>query len=165
MIFELEEASNGFYLYASSDYAKSAGDTYTFNNLKIEVFYPLLKELYSKADKSELDDYVTFTDYASTSNPGVVKINNNYGIVINPQTGEITTSSADPETVKAGSNYYRPIAPYYQHYSVFYGLAKAAGDVTQSASSNAVGAYTDEAKAAIKAMLGIEEGLKVVRLI
>ena len=35
----------------------------------------------------------------------------------------------------------------------FYGLAKAAGDRTQSASSNAVGTYTDSAKSAISTML------------
>jgi len=34
-------------------------------------------------------------------------------------------------------------------------LAKAAGDTTQAASSNYVGTYTDEAKTAIKSMLGI----------
>ena len=39
--------------------------------------------------------------------------------------------------------------------SVFYGLAKAAGDSTQSASSNVVGIYTDNAKGAIQNMLGI----------
>ena len=36
-----------------------------------------------------------------------------------------------------------------------YGLAKAAGDSTQSASSNVVGTYTDEAKVAIQKMLGV----------
>ena len=38
---------------------------------------------------------------------------------------------------------------------VFYGLAKAAGDTTQASSGNPVGTYTEEAKAAIRAMLGI----------
>ena len=38
---------------------------------------------------------------------------------------------------------------------VFYGLAKAAGDTTQANSGNPVGTYTEEAKAAIRAMLGI----------
>ena len=37
--------------------------------------------------------------------------------------------------------------------AAFYGLAKAAGDTTQSASSNAVGTYTDPAKSAIHEML------------
>ena len=36
---------------------------------------------------------------------------------------------------------------------MFYGLAKAAGDATQSASSNAVGTYTEDAKSAISEML------------
>lgn len=44
----------------------------------------------------------------------------------------------------------------------FYGLAKAAGDTTQKASSNPVGTYTAEAKAAIQAMIGA--GVEVVRL-
>ena len=56
---------------------------------------------------------------------------------------------------KAGNNGYRVCTPYWQHCYTFYGLAKAAGDSTQSASSNAVGVYTDSAKTAIQKMLGI----------
>ena len=37
----------------------------------------------------------------------------------------------------------------------FYGLAKAAGDTTQASSNNAVGTYTDDAKTAIKTMIGV----------
>ena len=37
----------------------------------------------------------------------------------------------------------------------FYGLAKAAGDTTQALSNNAVGTYTDDAKTAIKSMIGV----------
>ena len=44
-----------------------------------------------------------------------------------------------------------------QHKSMFYGMAKAAGDNTQAASANAVGTYTDDAKIAIQKMLGIYE--------
>ncbi|MBQ1554305.1 MAG: hypothetical protein IIZ68_02480 [Clostridia bacterium] len=44
-----------------------------------------------------------------------------------------------------------------QHRSAFYGLAKAAGDSTQSASSNAVGTYTEAAKSAISQMLSAPE--------
>ena len=39
--------------------------------------------------------------------------------------------------------------------TVFYGLAEAAGDTAQASSGNPVGTYTEEAKAAIRAMLGI----------
>ena len=41
--------------------------------------------------------------------------------------------------------------------SAFYGMAKAAGDLTQALSDNEVGTYTDEAKIAIQKMLGIYE--------
>lgn len=57
--------------------------------------------------------------------------------------------------IKAADTNYRAITPYVQHTSVFYGLAKAAGDTTQSASDNAVGTYTSSAKTAIKTMLDI----------
>ena len=43
--------------------------------------------------------------------------------------------------------------PNNQHESAFYALAKAAGDSTQSSSSNAVGTYTESAKSAISDML------------
>lgn len=66
--------------------------------------------------------------------------------------------------VKAGSNAARPIVPSTQHESVFYRLAKAAGDTTQSASSNAVGTYTDDAKTAIRTMLGIDTASLVAEI-
>ena len=74
--------------------------------------------------------------------------------------GAIRLKSPTEAAIKDPDNNYGPnrlaIQPYIQHQSVFYGLAKAAGDTTQSASSNAVGTYTSEAKAAIHTMLGID---------
>jgi len=90
---------------------------------------------------------------------GAVSYDNQYGnngIVIS--NGAIRTSAATNDQIKTDTNGYRPIVPTTQHLAVFYGLAKAAGDTTQKASSNAVGTYTDNAKAAIKAMLGIQDG-------
>lgn len=55
--------------------------------------------------------------------------------------------------VKAGDNGLVPLTPLRQHKSVFYGLAKAAGDTTQSASANEVGVYTESAQSAISDML------------
>jgi hypothetical protein len=66
---------------------------------------------------------------------------------------------ADTGNVKSGIHQYRPIVPYTQHQAAFYGLAKAAGDTTQSQSSNAVGQYTDEAQEKIQSMLGITQML------
>lgn len=79
-----------------------------------------------------------------------------FGIGIS-NNGNLMTNRAQINDIKAGTNQYLPIVPDYQHRSTFYGLAKAAGDSTQSASSNEVGIYTDEAKIAIQKMLGIYE--------
>lgn len=79
------------------------------------------------------------------------------GLYMNSSSGLTVIHRADNNQIVAGENNYRPIVPQSQHRAVFWGLAKAAGDSTQAASSNAVGTYTDEAKAAIRAMLGIPE--------
>lgn len=89
----------------------------------------------------------------STSNTlGVVKTNYTSGISTN-NNNELQINSANEAVIKQGTYGYYPIVPQYQHTSVFYGLAKAAGDTTQSASANAVGIYTEDAKSAIHEML------------
>ena len=102
---------------------------------------------------------------------GAVKVANSYGLEMITTgaaaiVGCIRIVPATSQYIKSGdvSNYgtYRPIVPRYQHESTFYGLAKAAGDTTQSKSSNPVGQYTDEAKAAIKSMLGVGGEMAVV---
>lgn len=109
------------------------------------------------------ENFIKNTDYATESSNGVVRIKDQYGIgtilsynintgVTEKYTGILSASS---DKIKNGTELYNPIIPYRQHESVFYGLAKAAGDTTQKASDNAVGTYTDTAKAAIKNMIGI----------
>lgn len=88
--------------------------------------------------------------------PGAVKMTAGNGIGLSGQ-GNLTIVSATSEAIKSGTNGLTPITPIHQHESVFYGLSKAAGDSTQSASSNAVGTYTDAAKSAIQTMLGISD--------
>lgn len=95
-------------------------------------------------------------DYATSSTPGVVMVNSTYGLKM--LNGNIMISSATAQDVKGGINDAKALSPAKQHSSTFYGLAKAAGDTTQSTSSNTVGVYTDNAKASIKAMLGIQDG-------
>lgn len=90
---------------------------------------------------------------ASGNNFGVVKVANGLRI----DTGRLVINRAAIDQIKEGVNGYVPIVPYNQHESTFYGLAKAAGDATQSSSNNAVGNYTDSAKTAIKNMLGVPE--------
>jgi hypothetical protein len=82
---------------------------------------------------------------------GVVKITRSFGV--DQLLGNLIISPVDHNSCKAGTNGYISIQPKMQHESTFYGLAKAAGDTTQSASSNAVGTYTDEAKSKISEML------------
>ena len=90
---------------------------------------------------------------ASADDYGVVKVDQYQGIRISSNALAVYPSAS--AQVKAGSNGARPIVPSVQHESVFYGLAKAAGDTTQSSSSNIVGTYTDEAIVAIQKMLGV----------
>lgn len=100
---------------------------------------------------SVVDDGVADIPLAGPSALGVVKVDPNYGIGTN--NGKLYLHAATSAEVKAGENAAKALSAYRQHESVFYGLAKAAGDATQSASSNAVGTYTDAAKSAISQML------------
>lgn len=96
--------------------------------------------------------------YAGTNTRGVVSVNvtGTHGIMTwdsnNPL---LMIKTATTQQTKGGSNYYHPLTPSVENSASFYGLAKAAGDTTQSTSSNSVGQYTDEAKIAIQKMLGV----------
>ena len=109
---------------------------------------------------SVVDQGIANIPHGSNSTYGVVKGNLNYGVAVSG--GEARVNSSNTELSKPGTNNYRPIVPASQHAAAFYGLAKAAGDTTQSASSNAVGTYTEEAKTAIQTMLGVEPGVVFV---
>lgn len=98
---------------------------------------------------------------AATDVYGVIKNNSIRGVGIT-NNGELYTVTAGNSEVKRGVHTYNSIVPSNQHTAAFYGLAKAAGDTTQSDSSNAVGTYTPEAKAAIQSMLGVETGVVFV---
>ena len=84
---------------------------------------------------------------------GVVKPNY-MGISVNGN-GELYVIDASTADIKAGNVGYNPIVSSHQHESTFYGLAKAAG-VDMASSNNSVGTYTDEAKTAIRSMLGVQ---------
>ena len=85
---------------------------------------------------------------------GVVSTLSDRGVTSN-SSGRLEIAPSSSANIKAGETSYKPITPIRQHESVFYGLAKAAGDATQSASSNAVGTYTEDALKKIRMMLGI----------
>lgn len=105
---------------------------------------------------SVLSNGVANVPLADSTNPGVVigSAGDGVGVLSN---GKLYLYKASSTLVKAGTENYKAIVPGTQHESVFYGLAKAAGDSTQSASSNAVGTYTESAKSAISQMLDAPE--------
>lgn len=92
---------------------------------------------------------------ATASVFGVISIPGASGGGLKFSENKLVVSTATDAQVKAGENNSRPVTPFNQHTSTFYGLAKAAGDATQSASDNPVGTYTDNAKTAIQTMLGV----------
>ena len=109
----------------------------------------------------DLSNYVQKTDYATLETAGVIKVNSSStGLTITPN-GTLRINPAELNQIKAGASGFQPLQPGYQHASTFYGLAKAAGDATQSQSSNEVGTYTNEAKAAIQQMLDVPSNADV----
>ena len=105
---------------------------------------------------SIVDNGVANIPQATASTLGVARTNLAYGTGITDD-GRLYINSADSTAIKESTGNYKPIVPGKQDESVFYGLAKAAGDSTQAASANNVGVFTDDAKVAIQKMLGIYE--------
>lgn len=129
----------------------------------------IAEELASKSSSGSVDDVqingtsivnngVANLPIASANNVGVVKKGSGIAIDAN---GTIYVDNASSAQIKSGTASNISITPIRQHESAFYGLAKAAGDITQSASSNNVGTYTDDAKAAIQTMLGVPGDVQV----
>ena len=113
--------------------------------------------------QSIVADGVANVPMADETNFGAVTVNGIYGIGRFSNSGALYINIPTSAYIKSGTHSYRPIVPKIQHESTFYGLAKASGDTTQSASSNAVGTYTDEAKASIQAMLDVPSNDNVVK--
>lgn len=105
---------------------------------------------------SVLQDGVANVPIAN-NRPGIVKVGmyGTNGININKNDGTITVAPANLQNIQRAELENKPIASPNAYAAAFYGLAKAAGDTTQSQSSNVVGNYTDNAKDKIQQMLGI----------
>lgn len=132
---------------AGDDYILTAQDK---ADIAAEVNVPV--QDVQVAGTSVLSNGVANVPKATASVPGVITVQSGgYGIW--QDSGDLRISPATGNLLKEGNNSYHPIVPAYQHSSMFYGLAKAAGDSTQSSSSNAVGTYTESAKSAISQML------------
>lgn len=107
---------------------------------------------------SVVTDGVANVPIATPGAIGLVKPTSTYGVNV-LSGGFLGLVQATNAQIKNGSGY-SAIFPSNQEKSTFYGLAKAAGDTTQSQSNNEVGNYTEEAKSAIKKMLGIYDGIQ-----
>lgn len=145
-----------FYLVPDSDEG---------NNLYIEWVYLNRKWEQFGSATIDLSNYVTFDNYATQDTAGVVRVNDDGTFGIKMLNGQLAIKTPASTAIKNGTSGNQPITPLNQHDSTFYGLAKAAGDTTQSQSNNPVGTYTEQAQASIKTMLGVTDRLKVVRLI
>ncbi|MBR4635769.1 MAG: hypothetical protein IKO51_05325 [Clostridia bacterium] len=102
---------------------------------------------------SVVTDGVANVPVATTSTGGLGVVQPFANSFVVDSAGQLRIAFAAYSHVKEGTNDYRPITPAKEHAAAFYGLAKAAGDTTQSASSNAVGTYTENAKSKISEML------------
>ena len=103
---------------------------------------------------SVLSNGVANVPYVNTQKAGVVYPGGALQYV-SGNLGRLYINPASNSAIKEGTSDYFAISPSKQNRSVFYGLAKAAGDSTQSSSSNAVGTYTADAMKKIRMMLGI----------
>ena len=111
---------------------------------------------------SVVSNGVAHLPLAENSVYGLARPTTTYGVInIN---GYIGLRAATDAQVKDGSAIYATTLPNRHYIAAFYGLAKAAGS-DEKDSTLPVGQYTDNAKTAIKEMLGVQDGLKVVRLI
>lgn len=111
---------------------------------------------------SVVTDGIAEIPIASRNALGVISIlNSSNNMIATGANGTIAVGAAGSSVIKTGNSSITAITPTKQHESTFYGLAKSAGDTTQSTSSNAVGTYTDEAKASIKNMLGVQDNMVV----
>lgn len=99
---------------------------------------------------SVVADGVANVPVGTANTLGVASVRTQQFIMTN---GVIEHRFAELNDAKNGTNTQRAINSSLMYAQSFYGLAKAAGDTTQSQSANPVGTYTDSAKSAISTML------------
>lgn len=101
------------------------------------------------------DDYVKNTDFINTGKAGLVSFKDGSGLQL--ISNYLVVQKASDKAVRMGEESKMPIVPSNQELAVFYGLAKAAGE-DESENDLPLGKYTEEAKAAIQKMLGLQDG-------
>lgn len=89
---------------------------------------------------------------ADGTNPGAVIVRENTD-GLKMADGKIQIAGPSSGQIQSGSTNYRPITPYIQHESAFFGLSKAAG-VDLASETVTVGTYPASSKTAINGMIG-----------
>lgn len=147
------------------------GDTYIWHsigNVKTFTYANDSKNLIDNTEKVKIQQAkvmdVRYGD-TSMSNNGIVSVEEVLSLAADGSMGigtdsnnQLMIKNATDTQIKNGVNAFAPVVPANQSSAVFYGLAAAAGDTTQSESSNQVGIYTSHAKTAIQSMLGVGKG-------
>jgi hypothetical protein len=104
---------------------------------------------------SVVTDGVANVPVASSSVLGTVRIDTSKGLGIS-DAGIVSIAQASSNNIKSGTRENNPVTPIRQHESAFYGLAKVAGHDEKN-STLPVGTYSEEAKTAIRTMLGLQD--------
>ena len=145
---------------ASKAYA--IGETFVYNGKRYRATADIAQNYVitpgTNCELAPIDGhYVRDTDYPSNSTiPGVVKVNKDgaYGLRVSSEiAGDLRIMKADDANIKSGTPQYKPIVPYTQHQSVFFGLSKAAG-VDLANETVTVGTYPAASKTAIRSLIG-----------
>lgn len=123
------EATPVTYTYTTDAAFISALET----NGYVQVGYYKLSAL--ETQEVDLTNYVTTTDYATSSVGGVVKVNNTYGISIS--SGTIRVAGASDSEVTTGTNSYKPITPVGVNIAVKKGVTNNSITLTESEKTNA----------------------------
>lgn len=98
--------------------------------------------------------------YATASQVGVIK--KGYALYMGND-GTLNVNLVSDATVKAGAGGEAICTVSRQHIATFYGLAKAAG-ADEKDSTLPLGTYSDNAKAAIKSMIGVESDVTTIEV-
>lgn len=166
-LFGFDGIFGDYELSTTASKAYAVGETFIFNGNRYRAISAIaINDVIAPGTNCVLDPidgrYVKKTDYATANTAGLVKPGS--GIALEANTGKIYMDNASDAQIKSGAATNIAIPPFRQHTAAFYGLAKAAG-ADMASSSNAVGTYTDAAKAAIQTMLGIEADIPLVETV
>lgn len=104
---------------------------------------------------SVVTDGVAAIPIAKYNEFGLFKVSNTSGLSVNNE-GSLSVYRAASSEVKNGTAQTHYLSPSLSNYVAFYGFAKAAGHDEKS-STLPIGQYTEEAKTAIRTMLGLQD--------